>query len=82
MHLARAKVNLLYLNSHEFKQIGPLEYFTQNRVPSCLRISILQATGKFSNLSNPIRDYHFREPTDRASDAEYREELDRLFNKQ
>ena len=24
-------------------------------------------------------DYHFREPTERASDAEYREELDRLF---
>lgn len=78
--------------THNLNKSALLEYFTFQNIFTDRTlvedIHILPA-GHFAkidlNLSKPkLRytqywDYHFREPTDRASDAEYREELDRLF---
>ncbi|MDG1142485.1 MAG: asparagine synthase-related protein, partial [Hellea sp.] len=69
-----------------------LEYFTfQNIFTDHTLIEDIQilpaghyATIDLNQVTPRLRytqywDYHFREPTERASDAEYREELDRLF---
>jgi asparagine synthase (glutamine-hydrolysing) len=69
-----------------------LEYFTfQNIFTDHTLIEDIQilpaghyATIDLNHVAPRLRctqywDYHFREPTERASDAEYREELDRLF---
>ena len=78
--------------THNLNKSALLEYFTFQNIFTDRTlvedINILPA-GHFAkidlNLSKPkLRytqywDYHFCEPTDRASDAEYREELDRLF---